>query len=77
MKLKTAILERDGWACYLCGGRAEQVDHIRPLKEGGAPWASENLAAICFDCHDAKSKAEARRGSERYRERIRQAKNGA
>ena len=50
----------DGWRCCECGraGRLE-VDHIQPLHRGGAPYALENLQALCaFPCHGAKTRRE-------------------
>lgn len=53
------VLERDGWRCQHCGraGRLE-ADHIKPLDEGGDPWALDNLQALCKACHQAKTLAE-------------------
>ena len=53
------VLERDGWRCQHCGaaGRLE-ADHIKPLDDGGDPWALTNLQALCKPCHVAKTRAE-------------------
>lgn len=50
---------RDGWACVKCGtkGRIE-VDHIRPLRAGGDPFALSNLQCLCPACHARKTRAE-------------------
>lgn len=60
-----AILERDGWRCYICGTHtpvslrghkdrnSPEVDHIQPLSRGGA-HSSENLACICLYCNHQK-----------------------
>jgi 5-methylcytosine-specific restriction endonuclease McrA len=45
--LRLRILARDGYTCYVCGGEANQVDHIISRKKGGDIWDMENLAAIC------------------------------
>lgn len=55
--------------CADCGRRlSEQVDHITPLTEGGAPYDRENLQGLCADCHAAKTAREnadrRQRGSE-------------
>ena len=43
---------------------ATQRDHIKPLAEGGLDDDS-NVQGLCEPCHDAKSKAEAKRGQSR------------
>lgn len=46
------ILRRD--PCCYCGAPASQVDHIEPVRAGGAnAWA--NLTAACRHCNRAKS----------------------
>lgn len=60
-RTRTTVLRRDRNVCYLCGGRADQVDHVIPRAEGGSDDPA-NLAAICDPCHRAKSQAEAKRG---------------
>ena len=58
--LRQVVLDRAGWRCQACGraGRME-VDHVRPLRHGGEPYALDNLQALCGGCHKAKSNAEA------------------
>ena len=53
---RLAALERDGWRCVQCGkaGRLE-VDHIKGLEEGGAPYDLDNLQTLSRDCHWAKT----------------------
>lgn len=41
---------RDHPFCEKCGGIAEEVHHIKPLKEGGNHY-KENLMALCKHCH--------------------------
>ena len=35
---------------------ATQVDHVRPINQGGDPWAWDNLQALCASCHSRKTK---------------------
>jgi 5-methylcytosine-specific restriction protein A len=49
--------------CVMCEsmGRltaATQVDHIVPIKDGGDPWAMENLQSLCASCHSHKTSTE-------------------
>lgn len=64
------IKKRDGFTCQGCGlvtpPRLLQVDHIKPLAEGGTE-SGDNLQSLCIvgpdgGCHGIKSKGEARRG---------------
>jgi len=56
-KLKTAILNRDGNKCIICGSIIKlEVDHIRALQNGGNNTAS-NLATLCDICHVYQNKA--------------------
>jgi len=51
-KLRTDILERDGWRCQNCGtSECLQVHHIRPRGALGDD-TPENLITLCADCHD-------------------------
>lgn len=52
--LRLQILARDGYTCWICGGEANQVDHIQSRKSGGDMWDRENLAAICGVCNRKK-----------------------
>ena len=61
-KLRVFVLRRDKGLCQTClpNGRTElasQVDHIKPKAKGGTDDMS-NLAAICGDCHRAKTQRE-------------------
>ncbi|MGW1678515.1 HNH endonuclease [Saccharopolyspora sp. NPDC002376] len=44
--------------CRSCGRPAEQVDHIRPLSQGGAMFDHANAQSLCATCHDHKTRAE-------------------
>jgi hypothetical protein len=57
-KLRYLILERDGFACQCCGGKAPNVtlhvDHIIAVANGGSD-DPENLRAVCITCNVGKS----------------------
>ena len=52
------VLERDGYRCRYCGRTSQEVaidvDHIRPVREGGTDDL-DNLVAACVDCNVGKS----------------------
>ena len=54
-KIRRLILERDNFECQIkgphCIGRANQVDHIRPVRNGGMWWEPANLRAACNVCN--------------------------
>jgi 5-methylcytosine-specific restriction enzyme A len=41
--------------------KATMVDHIKPIKEGGAPLDLANLQSLCWSCHSRKSAEEGSR----------------
>lgn len=49
---RAEVLARAGRRCEACGrlGRLE-VHHRQALENGGAPYAPDNLQALCRDCH--------------------------
>jgi 5-methylcytosine-specific restriction endonuclease McrA len=50
-KLRTAVLERDGWRCQICGSSDHlQIHHIRSRGRLGGD-TDENLITLCADCH--------------------------
>lgn len=50
-RLKDAIIERDGYRCYICGKETNlHVHHIIPREQGG-PHIPENLVTLCSGCH--------------------------
>jgi 5-methylcytosine-specific restriction endonuclease McrA len=50
-RLRTDVLERDGWRCQNCGtSESLQVHHIRSRSALGHD-AAENLITLCPDCH--------------------------
>ena len=61
---RLAVMERDGWRCYLCGiatrissGRFDAtsatVDHVVPLSKGGEHTMA-NVRCACFGCNAGK-----------------------
>lgn len=38
-----------------CRRPATQVDHKVAIRNGGDPWAWENLASVCQSCHSQKT----------------------
>lgn len=57
--VRVQVLRRDGWRCVSCGsaGRLE-VDHVKPIRDGGAPYDMSNLQALCPSCHTRKTRLE-------------------
>ena len=50
-KLRTEVLQRDGWRCQTCGRPDRlQVHHIRSRGRLGDD-TDENLITLCADCH--------------------------
>ena len=41
--------------------KATMVDHIVPIKKGGAPLLDSNLQSLCWSCHSKKSAEEGSR----------------
>ena len=48
-RVRLAVLDRDSWRCQKCGkaGRLE-VDHIKPLEDGGAVYAPGTVQAAAL-----------------------------
>lgn len=59
-QLRRRVLDRDGWRCSKCDrrGRALEVDHLKPIAEGGRRWDIDNLQVLCKGCHIRKTRAE-------------------
>lgn len=47
--------------CRWCGAKADEVDHILPLSEGGSKWDKANVQSLCTPCHEIKSAEDRRR----------------
>lgn len=69
--VKEKVKERDGFRCIRCGWEEKkkmkidgfvewktnlEVDHILPMKLGGAELDVNNLQTLCFICHDKKNR---------------------
>lgn len=66
---REAVLKRDRYLCQPCQRaglitEATEVDHLVNLAEGGTD-DDTNLQAICTECHQEKTQAEAQRGVRR------------
>ena len=59
-RLRREVLDRDGWRCVKCGRRGRlEVDHVIPMRFGGAVYALENLQTLCrAPCHFEKTARE-------------------
>jgi 5-methylcytosine-specific restriction endonuclease McrA len=57
-------LRRDGSQCVICGNAAEQVDHLLPVRWGGAD-VLVNLQSVCARCHRLKTQDEQQIGRHR------------
>jgi len=53
-RIRRWVLRRDDRECLRCGGKAETVDHIVPVSEGGHPFDPDNLQALCQSCNSSK-----------------------
>ena len=57
-RIRFEVFKRDNFTCQYCGAKAPEVilevDHIKPVKEGGTNEIM-NLITSCFDCNHGKS----------------------
>lgn len=42
-----------GGRCWICGGEANSIDHVKPLARGGSKWPA-NLRPACRSCNSKK-----------------------
>jgi 5-methylcytosine-specific restriction enzyme A len=61
-ELRAAYL-REHPLCVACAARsvvvaARVVDHVQPIKEGGARFDCNNLQSLCVPCHNRKTARE-------------------
>ena len=55
-RVRRVVLDRDSWRCVQCGRAGMlQVDHVKPLSQGGEPWDEKNLQSLCKKCHWTKT----------------------
>ena len=53
------MIRRERPICEHCGvAPSRMVDHIVPLRAGGARLEVENLQALCLPCHASKTRSE-------------------
>ena len=71
-RLMRAAFLREHPVCGACSERgglipARVVDHLVPVKDGGARYLTSNLQALCVSCHNRKTARESagRRASPR------------
>ena len=58
-RLARAVKERASYKCEGCGKRGRlQIDHVKPMSDGGEPFDMNNLQALCRDCHTCKTTME-------------------
>jgi 5-methylcytosine-specific restriction protein A len=52
--VRASALKRDAYRCATprCTNRANTVDHIKPMSQGGAGLDLRNLMSRCKQCHD-------------------------
>lgn len=53
-RVRREVLERDSWQCVACGVGGDnrlQLHHLVYRSQGGT-HAQENLATVCFNCHE-------------------------
>ena len=56
-RARAHYIARYPW-CTVCGAPGEHVDHIIPLKLGGARLDERNLQTLCASCHAVKTRRE-------------------
>ena len=56
-KVRSRKIKRDPM-CEHCGKVAVDVDHITPIKQGGAQYDPANLQTLCRRCHNIKTAGE-------------------
>ena len=50
-KVKTAVYDRDGGLCVICGKPGSPDAHFVPRSKGGL-GIKENIVTLCRECHD-------------------------
>lgn len=54
--VRQRALNRDNDSCVICGGDAEEVDHIIAISLDGEPFELENLRSLCKKHHKTKTR---------------------
>jgi len=49
----TARFAYFGWRCWMCGGEAQERDHVKPVSKGGLHIPA-NIRPICRSCNRSK-----------------------
>ena len=66
--VRRKVLERDNYTCLDCGRHGFlEVDHMKPLYDGGAKYDLSNLQSLCKFCHRIKTTQEKGRPSPKGR----------
>lgn len=55
-KMRGKVLRAFPWCQAVgCTEPSKRVDHIKTMREGGAPLEPANLQALCVRCHNSKT----------------------
>jgi 5-methylcytosine-specific restriction enzyme A len=54
LRLRALVLRAQP-QCELCGAPSSAVDHVTPVRAGGAPLDPANVQALCQQCHSRKT----------------------
>lgn len=61
-RLRRVVLsEQPVCQAFGCNHMSEEVDHIKPVEDGGPMWDRSNLQALCHSHHSAKTNLDVRR----------------
>ena len=52
------VREEERYICAKCGGSGYEVDHIKPLHDGGELMDRDNVQVLCSGCHISKTELE-------------------
>ncbi len=65
-RFRLSILREQGGKCVACGNvyadKHLQIDHITPIRNGGAVYDMANLQVLCIQCHGSKTNSEVLHG---------------
>lgn len=70
-RIRNQVLLRDAYTCQSCGrvSADNEVDHIKPLEQGGHPTDLGNLQTLCKGPEGCHTKKTAREAAQRARGR--------